>query len=395
MWENSKHYCVMPFLHYEIKTYGQVAPCCVSRTVYKDSNGVPFNAADTDIEDIMNSDDAVKLRQDLLEDKPGRGCEECYLEEANGNVTRRMRENKKFANRNIFHTTNNFTHRYIDLKLGNLCNLACRICNAWSSSRWVDDFRQAGITDWQRGKQNTNFKWYESDIYWNKLEQVMPYIDQIDMYGGEPFLIKQQFAFLEKLVEKGYSKNITVNYATNGTVYPEKALNDIWPHFERITLLFSADGIGKTFEYCRYPAEWNVFESNLKKFVWDHGFRPYISYSISNYSIWNLMDSFEYYANEFNGEIKLWLNLVYDSGSNVTYMPTPLKEQLLEQIDKRWKPEWEQLIHEKTWTGILNHIKSDGPADQWNTFKRNVKTYDNIRGQNIIDIIPQYNGYLD
>ena len=41
-------------------------------------------------------------------------------------------------------------------------------------------------------------------------------------------LIKQQFKFLEKLVERGLSKNITVSYATNGTIFPENAVKNIW-----------------------------------------------------------------------------------------------------------------------------------------------------------------------
>ena len=92
----TKHFCACPF-HYEIKTYGQVVPCCVSRTVYEDENGVPYNVAKTNIEDIVNSKDVIAMRQAALEDKPARGCEECYIEEADGNVTRRMRENLKYA----------------------------------------------------------------------------------------------------------------------------------------------------------------------------------------------------------------------------------------------------------------------------------------------------------
>lgn len=397
MIENSKHFCIMPFLHYEIKTYGHVAPCCVSRTVYQDEDGTPFNASVTDIDDIMNSTDATNMRNDLLQDKPVRGCQECYIEEERGNYTRRQRENKKFFNMGVRQNDNKFTHRYIDFKLGNLCNLACRICNNWSSSRWVDDYRQAGINvdSLFNRKQNIDFKWYETNVYWDKLNKVMDQIDQIDIYGGEPFLIKQQFQFLEKLVESGHSKNITVNYATNGTIYPEHALKNIWPHFKKITLLFSADGIKNTFEYARYPAKWDVFESTLSRFVWEHGYRPYISFSLSNYSVWDLMNSFEYYYNTFNGEIKLWLNIVYDGGSNCADMPDELKQKLLQQIEDRWDEKYRDIIHEKTWEGILNHIKSPRNPDDWDRFKQVVKTYDKVRHQKITDIIPELNGYLD
>lgn len=393
----TKHFCALPFLHYEIKTYGQVAPCCVSRTVYEDENGVPYNVAKTNIEDIVNSKDAIAMRQAALEDKPVRGCEECYIEEADGNVTRRMRENLKYANQGLMINQNRFTHRYIDLKLGNLCNLACRICNAWSSSRWVDDFKQAGHKNPFWGKQNYDFKWYENEEYWQQLETVLPHIDQIDLYGGEPFLIKQQFKFLEKIVERGYAQNIILNYATNGSVYPEHAIKNIWPNFKMVHMLFSADGIGPTFEYARYPGKWDVFETNLKRFVWDHGYRPKISYSISNYSIWDLMRSFEYYEREFKGEVKLWLNIVYDGGACVTNMPEPLKNKLLNKIDTEWQTRWEELMHEKTWIGIYNHIKTHDPGDthnNWQTFREKVRTYDPIRKQRITDFIPEYEGWI-
>ena len=393
----TKHFCALPFLHYEIKTFGHVAPCCVSRTVYKDENGVPFNVATHNIKDIVNSKDAVEMRQQALEDKPVRGCEECYIEEADGNVTRRMRENLKYANQGLMINQNRFTHRYLDLKLGNLCNLACRICNVWSSSRWVDDMRQAGFDDYFSVKQNTNFKWYEAEDYWNTLEMFLPHIDQIDLYGGEPFLIKQQFQFLEKIIEKGYAQNIILNYATNGSVYPKNAIENIWPHFKMVHMLFSADGVGPTFEYARYPGKWDVFETNLKRFVWDHGFRPKISYSISNYSIWDLMRSFEYYEREFKGEVMLWLNIVYDGGACVTNMPTELKKQLLSKIDNEWQPHWEGLMHEKTWDGIYTHIKTIntlGEGRDWKEFQKRVKRYDPIRKQNIVDFIPEYEGWL-
>ena len=392
----TKHFCALPFLHYEIKTYGHVAPCCVSRTVYKDENGSPFNVSTHNINDIVNSKDAVEMRQRALEDKPIRGCEECYKEEADGNVTRRMRENQKYNEQGLMLEQNRFTHRYLDLKLGNLCNLACRICNVWSSSRWVDDMRQAGFTDVFK-KDNINFKWYESEEYWKALEMFLPHIDQIDLYGGEPFLIKQQFKFLEKIVEKGYAQNISLNYATNGSVYPKHALKNIWPNFKLVHFLFSADGVGPTFEYARYPGKWSVFEDTLKRFVWDHGFRPKISYSVSNYSVWDLMRSFEYYEREFKGEVMLWLNIVYDSGSCVTNMPQELKKQLLNKIDAEWQPNWQNLCYERPWDGIYNHIKTVNPGNEytnWEAFKTKINTYDPIRKQKITDVIPEYEGYL-
>ena len=43
MIEDTKHFCMLPFVHYEIEPAGHVAPCRVSRTVYHDENDIPFN----------------------------------------------------------------------------------------------------------------------------------------------------------------------------------------------------------------------------------------------------------------------------------------------------------------------------------------------------------------
>ena len=29
--------------------------------------------------------------------------------------------------------------KFIDFKLGNVCNLKCRICGSWSSSKWAQE----------------------------------------------------------------------------------------------------------------------------------------------------------------------------------------------------------------------------------------------------------------
>jgi len=78
-------------------------------------------------------------------------------------------------------------------------------------------------------------------------------------------------------------------------------------------------------------------------------------------------------------------------------MPEELKKQLLNKINNEWQPHWKDIIEEKTWEGIYNHIKTVDPighGSDWEEFKKRVKLYDPIRKQNIVDVIPEYEGWL-
>ena len=72
---------------------------------------------------------------------------------------------------------NRFTHRYIDLKLGNLCNLRVEYAML-GVAVWVDDFKQADTKSFW-GKQNYDFKWYENEEYWQQLETVLPTLTKL------------------------------------------------------------------------------------------------------------------------------------------------------------------------------------------------------------------------
>jgi MoaA/NifB/PqqE/SkfB family radical SAM enzyme len=148
---------------------------------------------------------------------------------------------------------------FIDLKLGNICNLKCRICGSWSSSKWAKE-----EIDYVPGidrKTHLAYKYLkdgawprESEVFWDNLKTLLPNIKYFEFTGGEPFLIEQHFELLRYAVEQGYSKNIEIHYNTNGTVFPEQA--ELWNNFKHVEIAFSIDNVGARFEYERYGADW-------------------------------------------------------------------------------------------------------------------------------------------
>jgi len=329
------------------------------------------------------------MQYKMLNEVPDKGCRKCYSEEVNNNVSRRLRENERFS-AEIENIRNGvFNLKIIDIKPGNTCNLKCRICNEFSSSKWIDDkkklFNTNKIFD---TNQLANFKWYNNESFWKELDTMMQHVEYIEIFGGEPMLIKQQFQFLERLVERGLSKNITVSYATNGTIFPENAIKNIWPHFKSIVIMLSADGIKKGFEYSRYPAEWSVYEDTLQRYV-DSGITPTISYGVSVYSIFNLIESIEYY---YSKNIPVWLNIVYDATTSIAALPNEIKKDITDRIKNEFKPEWNSILQEKTIDGIVNYMNNT--KMDFEPVKLDINKVDKIREQSFNNVFNELKDYL-
>ena len=122
-------FCVLPFVHIEVDTDGKIRPCCVYDGHFTKEDGSLYNARTDSLHDIRNSAWIKSMQQKMLDDKPDRGCRKCYSEEMNNNVSRRIRENKRFE-AEIDNIRNGvFNLKILDIKPGNTCNLKCRICN--------------------------------------------------------------------------------------------------------------------------------------------------------------------------------------------------------------------------------------------------------------------------
>ena len=219
------------------------------------------------------------------------------------------------------------------------------------------------------------------------MDDLIEHVEFIEIFGGEPMLIKQQFKFLEKLVERGLSKNITVSYATNGTIFPENAVKNIWVHFKRIIIMLSADGIKKGFEYSRYPAEWSVYENTLQRYV-DAGITPTISYGVSVYSIFNLIESIEYY---YSKNIPVWLNIVYDANTSIAALPNEIKKEITDKIKNEFKPEWNSILQEKTIDGIVNYMNNTKMDFEP---RLDINNVDEIREQSFNNVFKELKDYL-
>jgi hypothetical protein len=103
---------------------------------------------------------------------------------------------------------------------------------------------------------------------------------------------------------------------TNGSVYPSGRRLEVWQQFKAILLNFSIDGVGKRFEYLRYPLQWNRVEQNMLRLNCEapDNVRCKVNHTLSSLNIW--------YYQEFDHWFKQnFANDQYHRGWTLTVSP--------------------------------------------------------------------------
>jgi pyruvate-formate lyase-activating enzyme len=266
-------FCVLPWVSLEATPVGSVHVCCLSEVDIVDNDNKPFSLTTvTDMVKIQSSNCMQKLRQDFLDGKQPASCNKCWNEEAAGRYSKRMHTLKRLDHMidDSNWTVDAKPLMFLDLKLGNICNLKCRICGSWSSSTYaVEELEFVPIAHkktshhYQMLKQGAWAR--DNQDFWASIDTIADQIRYLEFTGGEPFMIKEHFRFLEAIVDRGIAGQVEVHYNTNGTQFPEHA-EDIWQHFKCVEIAFSIDDLGPRFEYQRTNAVWSEVELNIARF---------------------------------------------------------------------------------------------------------------------------------
>lgn len=260
--EFSNSHCIYPWINLLIDNQGTIKPCCM----YKEQIA---NITKDNIKDVYHSSYMKQLRQKFLQGERPTQCSSCWKNESAGVPSHR--QNARFKFREIYYRLNylkdDFKNLQIfDLKLGNSCNLSCRICNKESSVKIAEAELESGkISTVEFNRLSAAVKWSESEQFWEQMLSTVENLRYLDLYGGEPLISKRHFRFLEKLVSLDVAKNIKIDYNTNGTVYSEKFF-DLWQHFKEVKLSFSIDDIEHRFEDQRCGAVWKTVCDNIHQF---------------------------------------------------------------------------------------------------------------------------------
>lgn len=267
--------CVLPWMHLATHPNGGCSLCCRSNHINaiswakKDDSQSLALLDSSSIDDIINSKKFIEVRQAMIDGKRPVECEGCWRDEDSGIKSKRQYENERWAHiidqleKSAYIRRPNY--RYIELRLGNVCNNACLTCNSYSSSKWYPDEKKiAKELSWFELRPLENFKWFEKEEFYDELTKYSEGVEEIYINGGEPTLIKAHFRYLRNLIDNGTAQKVHLVYSLNMMDIPDN-LVELWKSFKKVTVNASIDDLYDRNYYIRYPTQWDETITSIEK----------------------------------------------------------------------------------------------------------------------------------
>lgn len=266
--------CTVPFLSISTNANGTYSPCCWLPPFVDDlGNAINFNKSGLD--EVWNSNSAIKLRNDFL----GRGANSeicksvCFDVEAAGGISKRKSMlTHFFSDPEIFDSifkNPNTLPKLVEVKITNLCNLRCKTCIPENSSSIMSTFEPKWETDKPRiieiKKNYTEYLEYRGRPFLQSLLNNIQSIEWLEFYGGEPFMIKDLKWFLSEIKKTGRAEHITLSFITNGTIIDNDYI-EFFSHFKSVIISISIDAFGEKNDEIRVGSSWETIDNNLRIF---------------------------------------------------------------------------------------------------------------------------------
>ena len=383
----SPTFCTIPWNSISITSTGTYRPCCLVQNNLNNENGRELNVNSGDsIEDARSSPAMVQLRKDLLRGLKPTQCSVCWdIEDAGGSSKRNLTLFEIEApNHYDVWTDDKQLLSAVDLKLGNLCNLKCRICDTSSSSTFSKEVLLTMPMSERKGSavqtDLKNGRWPKLNHFWDDISKHIDSIKLIEFTGGEPFMSPEHFSLLNTIIDKGRADKISLHYNTNGTIFPQEY--HMWQHFKQVVVAFSIDDIKERYEYQRSGAKWDLVTENIKLFKKIkqeyNNIKLEICVSVNVYNALYLVELFDW-INTQAFDFVFW-NIVYQREQcSITSLPQKAKQEITKKIQSSNYSSQLNFI-----VTAMNH--SDTHAD---SFYADIEEFDSRRNESISRTFPQ------
>lgn len=385
----SKTFCNLPWMHIATNASGNIRPCCNStpgKNFIKDpKTGQPYKLGKASLEEIWHSPDYVKLRQQMLAGERPEMCSRCWKEEDAGIESLRQAwmdrwlEDKEYTDKPDLHI------QYADLRMGNMCNLKCRMCNPYASNQWLDEWHLINepLSEAEHKRlSGESWPWYRYTQFEENVDAMIDTVEEIYFTGGEPTIIKEHAYILGRVIRSGRAKKVKIKYNTNLTNIPNYLL-DIWKEFKAIKCNVSIDAVGELDRYIRYPSNWDKIEENFLKVRQLDNVVNEIHCTVQMYNITRLHEFLDW-AKPFNH--KIYLNILnHPEELNIRVLPKELKSIVTDTLSNYTDIPKVQ--------GVIDYMNSEDWTDKLSKFFDYTRKLDQSRKQNVYDVLPELEKY--
>lgn len=419
--KTSKTFCLHPFTGLATREDGSVKACCRSHPV--------GNIQEQSLEEIWNNDTMCRIRKQVLNGERPKECEPCFSLEDQGVESLRQRHINGVipeARINLYPTaldklnddyTMPFEFPTMEIKLNNLCNLKCRMCNPTDSTSWNDWAQVEEFYDKEKNFIADNVrklnlvrkpyldKFEDNPNWWNSFEKLLPYFRRVEFAGGEPLMDPQHYRILDML--KPYGHQIEIKYATNGTtlgISKGRTVHDYWPHFKSVAVNVSIDGIDESYSYIRGNGNWLDVVNNIKEIQQIKNISRVVgavAVQVSNVLILDQM------IEEFldNLGIVFYTNMVnYPTVLSVQTLPNELKVLAINKLKTvrekvptfklvKEHPILEQITYKQI-DSVINYILAKNLNHLWTDTVEFNRRLDQTREQSFTDVTPEFKNYV-
>jgi MoaA/NifB/PqqE/SkfB family radical SAM enzyme len=401
---SSKTFCVLPWTHFYTRPDGSPMVCCMGPEIIKKDDGTAFNVRTDRLDDIWNSNAYKSVRQSLLNGEQIDHCHICYKNEELGRFSRRQYANEKYgkeSNDPFFNRLADKTDPLtvkppvdFDLRLGNICNLKCRMCWVGYSSQIERDPVHAR---WSGGNGiptiGENVKdWPEAVDLVEQLKAFSVEANRISLIGGEPTINEAQIAFIKHFVDNGTANTIEL-FAISNLTNAKPDVFGLISRFKNPVIDISLEGIGRTYDYIRFPGRWSAIERNIKSVQARY---PNISLRIlptlQAYNILEICDLFQW-CRDNNIDCQTYNILYHPAHLSVLVMPQEARDLAADRLEdwvakRKISPTFSEGI-----AGVATYLRdrSQKPLpEDIDKFQQFTNDLDVSRKQSICEALPEF-----
>lgn len=378
-----KKFCKMPYEAVAVTSVGKISPCCAFQNSY--ANDLQS------ISDYWKSDLRREIITDFDNGKWHPGCRGCQSKEESGFRSKRQKYN--IANTHKPFQKFNTNPKFVEVALGNQCNVACVTCGSDFSSGW----RQYDKEMPELFSDRHEFLKYNFKISRDFIDELLDKMKNnpnlsIELIGGEPFFNKEGIYLLTEMSKNNMPNEVSLTsnctLISNNIIDIIKNLN-IW-------INPSIDATGRLYDYIR-NYDFNIVEQNVKRLI-DANIKLIFMPVFSLFNIWHTPQLLRWMLSlNLKNESKIKINNFVQGPSYCSIKNIP-HELLRDTIEEVKNLDLSNLISSNDNEEFLNSLinyNQDDDVTELKTALAWMEKCNSIRGFNIEELDADVDLYME